>query len=346
MHRPTLHPSFLLRPWTLAGVLALAGCPKAKEAPAPTDAASSTTAGPVADPDPASAGAADAPRTPTTAALLAWLDPDATSIGYVRNELVLDGERLSTIFGLPPNLESIVKAPSDLQWGLDVLLGVDDAATINEWFDDDMLVMRPRVANDLYVVRRLERPREELKKALGTQGAFSEAEGFEVFRPRSAFPFNLVFLTDDVVAFVPQQEIGSGLSPLTAARDLPASPAEGEILQALNEERPLSLLAMAAGPMTHLDLDHDVGRARVSLRRLEGGVADGEVAYQMLGVDEAKLAVDALDKRTVFADSERMKEIARKVAFTSEGDVVTGRLQIPATDADVLIDPRLKAHAK
>ncbi|MGB1701387.1 MAG: hypothetical protein ACPHRO_15630, partial [Nannocystaceae bacterium] len=223
------------------------------------------------------------------------------------------------------------------------LLGTDDPAAIHEWFDDDMLVMRPRVANGLYVVRRLERPRDALKQALAGQGTFTEAEGFEVFRPRSAFPFNLVFLEDDVVAFVPLQEIGSGLSPLTGARDLPASPAEGEVLEALKQDRELSMLAMAAGPMTHLDLAHDVGRARMTLWRRKAGVADGEVAYQMLSTDEALLAVDELTKRTIFADSERVKEIGQKVAFTAEGDVVTGRLQLPTADADVLVDPRLRA---
>lgn len=333
---PTMNPSLSsrLRPLALAGLAGLAGC-KEKPAPPATEDAEANVA---------EAAPKDAARTPTNATLLAWLDPDATSIGYVRNELTLDGEQFSMIFGLPPNLEAIVKAPSDLQWALGVLLDDPDPAAVDKWFDDDMLIMRPRVANGLYVVRRLERPREELKQALAGQGAFSEAEGFEVFRPRSAFPFHLVFLEDDVVAFVPLQEIGSGLSPLTAARDLPASPAEGEILEALNQDRELSLLAMAAGPMTHLDLAHDVGRARASLRRREGGVADGEVAYQMLGTDEAKLAVDELAVRTIFADSERMKEMAAKVAFTVEGEVVSGRLQIPAADADMLIDPRLRAH--
>ena len=341
---PNMKPQFTsrLRPLALAALVSLAGCSKTS-APPPDDAVAATTAAEAAVSPSDEAAPNAAPRTPTNATLLAWLDPDATSIGYVRNELTLHGERLSMIFGLPPNLEAIVKAPSDLQWGLGVLLGADDPATVNEWFDDDMLVMRPRVANGLYLVRRLERPRDDLKKALAGKGTLSESEGFEVFRPRSAFPFNLVFLEDDVVAFVPLQEIGSGLSPLTAARDLPASPAEAEILEALTQDRELSVLAIAAGPMTHLDLAHDVGRARASLRRREGGVADGEVAFQMLGTDEAKLAVDELAKRTVFAESERMKEIAAKVAFTAEGEVVSGRLQIPAADADVLIDPRLRA---
>ena len=44
------------------------------------------------------------------------------------------------------------------------------------------------------------------------------------------------------------------------------------------------------------------------------------------------------------SEEERIKDIARKVAFTVDGDVVTGRLQLVRADADILVDPRLKAR--
>ena len=217
---------------------------------AKTDA--KTDAGPDAGPDDGT----------TSSKLLAWLDPDSTAVAYLRRDRTLDGEQLATIFGLPPNLEDLVKAPSDLAWALGVLLDAEHPEVVQSWFYPDVLVMRPRVANGLYLVRRLARPAAQLREALSSDGVISEREGFDVYISRSAFPFSITFLTDDVVAFVPLREMGTGLTPLTAARDLPPSPAERELSEVLAGSRALSLVALAAGPLTHLDLDHEVARER------------------------------------------------------------------------------------
>lgn len=342
--RPRLHLHLLCG----AALLFAWGCAPKSPTPTPEQedapAKEAVAAAPSVDPS-AEATPAETPPSTASAKLLSWLDPDATSVAYLRHDRTLHGERLATIFGLPPNLEDAVKAPSDLTWALGVLLDADHPDAVHGWFDDDVLVMRPRVANGLYVLRRLEKPADEMKAALQQHGTLSESEGFAVFSPRSAFPFTMVFVDDEVVAFIPMREIGSGLSPLTAARDLPPSPVETELATILDETRDLSLVALAAGPMTHLDLDHPVGRARVTLRRLSNGLIDGEVAYQMLAPEHAEHAIGQLGERTVFADNERIKGLARKVAFTRDADVVNGRLQLPRSDADVLEDPRLKATA-
>ena len=365
MNRRSTLFSFCARP-VLSALVAfpmLAGCPKPDSASTSTAASAGDTTGADAasnGPDTGNANAdakaagsagdkaaapdAAAPSGPTSKRLLAWLDPDATSVAYLRRDRTLDGEQLATIFGLPPHLEDLVKAPSDLAWALGVLLDADHPEVVQSWFDDDVLVMRPRVANGLYLVRRLVRPASELKAALSSDGVISEREGFDVYMSRSAVPFSLVFLDEDVVAFIPRREIGTGLSPLTAARDLPASPAEQELTAVLDGSRALSLVALAAGPLTHLDLDHEVARARVTLARRDDGVLDGEVAMQMLAAEQAGHAVEQLKGRTVFAAEERIKEIAAKVAFTADGDVVTGRLQLPRSDADVLVDGRLRGR--
>ena len=63
----------------------------------------------------------------TSSKLLAWLDPDSTAVAYLRRDRTLDGEQLATIFGLPPNLEDLVKAPSDLAWALGVRVDLNDS---------------------------------------------------------------------------------------------------------------------------------------------------------------------------------------------------------------------------
>ena len=70
----------------------------------------------------------------------------------------------------------------------------------------------------------------------GARMRAQEVDGFTMLMPEGPLPFRVAFLTDDVVAFIPAREIGSGLGPLTAGRDLPPGGTERELTRVLEEE--------------------------------------------------------------------------------------------------------------
>ena len=71
-----------------------------------------------------------------------------------------------------------------------------------------------------------------------------EVEGFTMLMPEGSLPFRVVFLAEDVVAFIPAREIGSGLGPLTAGRDLPPGATRRELERASDHECILDILTI------------------------------------------------------------------------------------------------------
>ncbi|MFY0531198.1 hypothetical protein [Nannocystis pusilla] len=95
--------------------------------------------------------------------------------------------------------------------------------------------------------------------------------------------------------------------------------------------------------MLHFDLSDDVGVAKLSLRRLvEGDAArslprhdaagiDGEVILQPLGdVAEAAAALEA--RVPAGAATDVLRDLYKAVAYTQDGPIVRGRLQLAADD--------------
>lgn len=324
--------------WTLAMSLAL-GCgdagPPTGSSPAPSPAAPSPggSAAPATPPPPTAAFDAAAPPAPQTPVdrLLAWLDPDAIGATLVRADLSLDAESLTTIFAVPTMAGRMLRELEMADEGLAILLGEQ----VKAWLAPDALAMLPPIGRGSTIVRLLKAPRAEVEAALaGGEMEPGESEGYAVWSPRGAFPWRLIFLDDATIALVPVAEIGGGLGPLTAARDLPASALEKEMSKALAGDPDLALELVAQGPFVHLDLAEDVGVVRLSLRRWQGAGLDGTILLQPLGDPLTEAA--ALEGRRLDLETDRIRELADRVAFTAEPPMILGRAQLPAEDVVAL----------
>ena len=304
---------------------------------------------------PASAPVASAPVAEPAAAvphpLLAWLDPDALSAVYTRAEPGLDLEALATLFAVPPRATRMLRDLRSFDDGLAALLeGVGPAPAT--WLRRESLAYLPPVAQGPYLVRGLTRPRAEVEGWLKAAGLAHETiEGMAVYAPMppsdsgpnpadalpahlapaAAFPWRIVFLADDVIGCVSLREIGGGLGPLTAARDLPSSQIELNLTREFTEDPDMQLDLFATGPMLSLDISDDVGALRLGVRRWSRTGLDGELILQPVG--DAEAAAKELEARKPALATEVVRELYQRVAFTPEPPVVRGRLQL--TEADL-----------
>lgn len=280
---------------------------------------------------------AEPPATPTESTpagkLLEWLDPDAVSVVFSRIDPSIDTDAFSMVFALPPKIERMLRDIQGVDHALDAVLD-PEAPRPSEWLGPHALGAASVVSSGTYVVRPMTAPVAEVEAhLLGAGMQKTDVEGFPVFVPRGPFPWKVVFLEDDVAGFVPVKEIGSGLSPLTAGRDLPPSALETEIRTVLSQDPDAVLDIYAGGPLLHLDLGQDIAQLGVHTRRFQQGGLDVEVRMQP--VDSAEQARTSLQSRDLLLETDQVQALAKRVAYTVEGNVVTGRLQ--ATPQDVAV---------
>lgn len=347
-----------LRPtaWALALGLLVACGRTEPERPGPAPA-------PANEPAPAISAAAAEPPAPATSderRVLAWLDPDSPAVAYMRLPADLEPEALGELFALPPRALALLRAPLSLESGLAALIG-PAAPPPEQWLARDLVVMQPVLARGPYLVRRLLVPRADVEAWLRGGGMEVETvEGLAVWTPGPTapeapvgsapglapdlvFPWRLVFLADDLLGAFSLTEMGNGLSPLTAARDLPPSELTRTIGEVVAADPALLLELYVQGAMLHFDLSDDVGVAKLSLRRLvEGDAArslprhdaagiDGEVILQPLGdVAEAAAALEA--RVPAGAATDVLRDLYKAVAYTQDGPIVRGRLQLAADE--------------
>ncbi|MCA9695624.1 MAG: hypothetical protein KC636_38965 [Myxococcales bacterium] len=305
----------------VAGALACKGSSDAEPAKAEVGVEAPGPAQPVAAP------AAES----VEARLLAWLDPDARAVAFVRNPGEFDATAVATLFGVPGAGERVLRQLAGVDDGFTLMIGDDALAT---WFLEPALAMWPVIAQGTYVVRLLQKPAAEFRAAMEEAGMrASEVEGMTVLVSESPYAWKLVLLEGDAVAFVPQREIGSGLGPLTAARDLPPSELRQQLAPVLADSQTVLELFLA-GPDVHMDLREPVASVRLSLRRWQTTGLDGAITLQPLGdVDEA---ARALQGRRATYMTDKFQDLMTRVAFAPEGPIVLGRLQIPGTDLDAI----------
>jgi hypothetical protein len=316
----------------LALVLPLAGCGKKEEAKPEDTPAPGETPG---EADEAGEAAAP-PSTPSASggkALLTYLEPEATGVLYMNlppDIGRLDGELVSTVFALPPRGRDLVNAALGVDTALASVLG-PDAPPPSEILGPETLVMTPAVSTGSYVLRPLAKPAAEVE-ALLTKDAMqrSESDGTTVLAPTGAFPFKAALLEGDVIAFIPKTEIGSGLSPLTAGRDLPPSEVRTELSTMLDADPGVVLVGVVAGPMLHLDLTDDVALARIMFRKWEAGGLDVEIRMQTTG--DPATAAKELEERTAPLETDQVQSLVDRVAFTVDGPTVAGKLQLTKDD--------------
>lgn len=266
-------------------------------------------------------------------ALLTWLDPDATGVAFSRLPGDLDPEAIATVFAMPPKAARLLRDAADLEPALDAVLPADSPRP-GTWLGRETLAITSLVATGTYLVRPLLRAAAEVQTILlGAKMRPDEVEGMTMLLPEGPLPWRVVLLPEDIAAFVPAREIGSGLGPLTAGRDLPAGVVERELQRVLTDE-PEALLELAvAGPLLHFDLGQDVAQYALRMREWQGGI-DVQVRLQPTG--DAAVAATALGSRDVALESDAIRALCSKVAFTVDGPVVDGRLQLTPEDVAVL----------
>ena len=314
------------RPLVGALALLLAGCPasedKSRGEDTPTESAAPESPAQRAKTSPAIKGA-DLPR------VVEWLDPEATGVLVARGDaLKLDPHVVAAVFALPPATEDLLEPIYDVDWALEASLPKDTKAA--DLFGDVMMTMHPGVASGVYVVRPLKVSNDAFVKLLGDAFLSEEIEGITIWRPKGAFPYKIAMLDEGLVAMIPVEEIGSGLAPLTAGRDLPPSPVEEELTKTLAADPDMLLAGTTAGPVMHLELDDDVARARLTMRRFKRSGLDVEVAFQVMG--DADAAAKQLDAHDAPAENDQVRTLAKNVAFSLESGVVVGRLQVLPED--------------
>lgn len=323
----------------LAATVALAAC--AKDDPAPKDAKaeahSDTRADTKADAEVESK--TKVPGTPgdtegVADSLLEWLDPDAVAVAYVALPPGVDVDALSVVFALPPKLEEVLGDIHDIDEGLDAIRPLESPHP-NEWLGPEALASAGVVSSGTYVLRSLSKPRAEIEELLTKSGMEkTESEGFTILVPQNAFGWKVAFMSDTVVAFIPAREIGTGLSPLTAGRDMPPSEVEGQLRGTLKNETGVTLEAYAAGPLLHYDLGQDVLQVAFQARTWKDQGMD--VSVRLLPGGDASTAVDKLSKRETPLESDQIQALAKRVAFSLDGEAISGRLQLTPTDMAVL----------
>jgi hypothetical protein len=281
------------------------------------------------------------PATPSSAgersangralALLTWLDPDATAVMFSRLPSDLDPEAIATVFAVPPKAARLLSDAAGLEPALDAVLPKDSPRP-TEWLAPETLALTSLVSTGTYLVRSLLRPSAEVEPLLlAAKMRTDEVEGFTMLMPEGPLPWRVVMLPDDLAAFVPAREIGSGLSPLTAGRDLPAGAVERELAQMIEEPQLLLQLA-ALGPLIHFDLGQDVIQFEMQMRTWQGGI---DVQVRLHPSGDAAVAATALGNRDVALESDAIKALCGRVAFTVDGAYVDARLQL--TDDDVAV---------
>lgn len=327
--------------WAVWGLLL--GC----DAATPEPASAEVPVVPVVASEPA-----EAPRV--VHPLLPWLDPDSGSAVYSRVAHEVDLEAVGRLFAVPPRAGHMLRDVMALQAGLAALMdGVGPAP--EGWLREEVLAYLPPLAHGPYMVFGLREPRAQVEEYLRAAGLQAEVmEGMTTYSPlpggdappgpaealparhapMAAFPWRIVFLEDDVIGCLSLKEIGGGLGPLTAARDLPASELEVNLSRGFAEDPEMLLDMVASGPMLSLDISDDVGAIRLGMRRYERTGLDGELILQPLGDVDA--AVKQLEGRRPALETDVVRELYDRIAFTPEAAVVRGRLQLAEADLRLL----------
>lgn len=266
------------------------------------------------------------PQATGVAALAAWLDPATTSAAFSRGDHAMDPYVIATVFALPPRAADLLKTPSRIDAGMEATLGEDK---IKGLLGPESLVFTPPAASGHYVLRPLLKPKAEFEALLDAEGLQrEEAEGFNVYRSAGAFGWKIVALDEGIVAFIPAQEIGTGLSPLTAGRDMPPAGLEREFTRVLHEKPELFLTLHAGGPMLHLDVSAKIAMTQLGLHT-QGSNVMGQVVLQPMGdVDET---ANALEARSYPEENQQVQALVSAIAFTREADVVIGTLELTPT---------------
>lgn len=320
LHLGGRHPRLAM---CAAVVLALCGCNK-------DSATDKTDPAKIAEAEPALPAAQSPAKRSSSDALLEWLDPDAVAVVYSRLDPKVNIDTFAVVFAVPPKVERMLRDVRGVNEGLDAMLDAQpDPREL--WLGPAALASTSQVSSGTYVLRPLLRTTSEVEALLVAAGMQkTEVEGLTMLLPAGAFRWKIALLGDAVAAFIPVKEIGSGLSPLTAGRDMPASAIEDELSRVLREDPSTVLEVYASGPLLHLDLPQDVLQFLIRARRGQDKGIDVEL--KLHPSRDPSEAATALSARDTSLETHKVQEVAKRVAFSVEGPVVVGRLEASAAD--------------
>jgi len=310
------------------------GCGDTPKPPAKADTAAADGSAPKSD-----LGDASATPPATTAPqgalpqMLEWLDPDAVGAATVNLPEGIDVEALVSVFAIPPRAEQLLEAAVEIDpWLARV---VPDEHPPETWLGDQALAVTGTMSAGPTVIRPMLKPKAEVAKLLSA-GDFDmqTVEGFEVFYPKKSFPYRIALLDESVLAFIPAREAGSGLSPLTAGRDLPTSELQKQLETAHATNDNVYVELFVAGPMMHFDLDPPLVGARFELVEWEAGGIEGRILVQP--VRETAACMDVLEKRVPVGETDRIVQLADDVAYQLDKEFIVGVLRLSAADSKAL----------
>ncbi len=320
-------PRGVIGPALLAASLSI-GCKS--DAPAPTPGAVATT-GTAAPP---AAAESPAPQA-TEAALLAWLSPDATAAAFVDLDRPLDVALVAYLAGAPAPVEDLLRQISGARTDLDELLRIDTPAPSGTLGPLGLGALVP-LESDPVLVYRIDGDPRGFEAALAAAGFERRSlDGWTTYEPKGAFARRVVLLDERTAALVSRRALGSGLSPLSAARDLPPSSLERQMAEALSARPRPVVEAAAGGPIVHLDAPEPLGGYHLSVFPWQRGGLD--VRADLVPTGDAAALAEALAGRGHPGLDDNAADLARKVAFVPEGAVVRARLQVPGQEVQGIL---------
>ena len=299
------------------------------EPPAPSGGAPTTAAAPAPAPT-----KAPAPASPETA-LLAWLSPDATTAAFVDLDRPLDVALVAYLAGAPAPVEDLLRQLAGARADLDDLLRIDTPAPSGTLGPLGLGALVP-LESDPVLVYRIDGDPHGFETALASAGFERRSlDGWTTYEPRGAFARRVVLLDERTAALVSRRALGSGLSPLSAARDLPPSSLERQLAEALSARPRPVVEAAAGGPIVHLDAPEPLGGYHLSVFPWQRGGLD--VRADLVPTGDAAALAEALAGRGHPGLDDNAAELARKVAFVPEGAVVRARLQVPGQEVQGIL---------
>lgn len=328
----------------LCAALALGAFACDKKEPASSDDAKGSTAAPTGEAAPSGAQATtgaenNESNTPTAKGesksdqLLAYLEPEARAVLITRIGQDFEPAVLGTVMGLPPGAVRLLESRHRVLDGLEAMTG-ESLEQVSAWLGPDMMVMSPQVAVRDYVVATTSLDAEALGKKLEAAGMQkTELEGQAFWLPSRSFGFKVTFLKPGLLAFIPVQELGSGLGPLQVGQEQGASEMRTQLGAMLREEPNIVMALHAGGPMLHLDLHGDVNASQLGLRRADSGY-DAQVVLQPAApLDEAAKTLAAREHPE---ESQQVQALMKRVKFIVDREALIGEVHLSDEDFKLL----------
>jgi hypothetical protein len=273
--------------------------------------------------------------------LLSWLPSDTLSVSFDRMTKRMNPQVISAVFALPPKAADLLDERRLLDEALAQAFEGESGTPDLAWLGPQSLAFTQPMIRHAYFVRPLLRPVGELDPLFKAAGFMpEELEGKPGWLPKGAFPWRMVILDEQTIAFVPADP-GAGVLPLIDAAAAPPSPVETQVAEALGQDPLIELTLLAAGPMLHYDIDAAIGQLQFAIRRPgANGSYEGLVVLMPDGdVDEC---ANQLRARKSPEENQQVQALIAAVVFTPEPKLsppqVVGRLTIAADQLKHFVD--------